>query len=101
MSGQTELNIYESGADDASFTLDGDTVSVVADGFIGPELDIEAIKQEIAGQRFSAALDILESKQSVSSAEIELSPFWIYSIPKASRITIEVNVAEHTLQQQP
>lgn len=68
--------------DEAVFSVS--TISVA-----GPQLDAEAIKKEIAGQKKGATIKAIEARPGIEEAEVTYSPFWVFSTPKrTNRITI-------------
>ncbi|MDB5185928.1 MAG: hypothetical protein JWL85_451 [Candidatus Saccharibacteria bacterium] len=55
----------------------------------GPQLDANAIKAEVAGKKRGDAVSSLRSRPGIKDAEIQYSPFWVYSTPKnADKITV-------------
>lgn len=62
--------------------------------FIGPKLDLDSIKEDIAGKRFSEAREILENIEGVNRAEIDFSPFWVSNVPKSSKTTLDLVISE-------
>jgi hypothetical protein len=61
----------------------------------GPALDVNTIKQQVAGKQAGAIKSQLGSNPDVTSVSVKFSPFWVSSAPKkTSRIT--VNIAKPT-----
>ncbi|HSW85546.1 MAG TPA: hypothetical protein VLF79_02965 [Candidatus Saccharimonadales bacterium] len=57
----------------------------------GPDLNINDIKQQAAGQKAGAIKASLSSNPDVTNVDVKLSPFWISSAPKkTSRITVHI-----------
>ncbi len=55
----------------------------------GPKLEIDKLKQEVAGKRRSEVQKIIQERPGVKDVTIDYSPFWVFSTPKkASRISI-------------
>lgn len=55
----------------------------------GPQLDENAIKNEIAGKKKSQSLSAIQSRPGIKEAQITYSPFWVSSTPKkTSKITV-------------
>ncbi|MBA3758430.1 hypothetical protein H0X10_02250 [Candidatus Saccharibacteria bacterium] len=55
----------------------------------GPQLDENAIKQEIAGKKKNQASNAIKSRPGINDVEISYSPFWVSSTPKkTSKITV-------------
>lgn len=102
---ESELSILDTGLDKAEVSLakrineNRARINIITDGFAGPDFDEAALADEIAGQRFSEAVETLKAKSGVRSVDVNLSPFWVFSVPNdASKITISVEVEENNLQ---
>lgn len=58
---------------------------------IGPKLDEDQIKEQVAGQKSGAAVAELEQNPDVTDVTVKLSPFWVSSIPKnTKKITVVI-----------
>lgn len=56
---------------------------------VGPKIDIEQLKREVAGKKRSEVQRIIQDRPGVRDVNIDYSPFWVYSTPKKTgRITI-------------
>lgn len=56
-----------------------------------PRLSLDALKDKLAGRSQEEAEQYLKGLASVRTASVELSPFWVRSVPKISkRITIDL-----------
>lgn len=91
-------SITDYGLDEARFSLqsvnqDGADVSVHATVIAGAQLDVDAIKQEVAGKKAGEARDIISEYPGVTNVEVDYSPFWVKSIPKKTD-KINVNIEE-------
>ncbi len=89
--------LLDNGLDDATTEVGTRTATAIsfslgARGFAGPDINTDDLAKEIAGKRFSEAQSIILSKAGVKAVKIDLSPFWVTHAPRASRITISVNV---------
>ena len=63
---------------------------------LGPDFDNEQLQKELMGKRYNDALDYLKSQEQVNQAEISLSPFWVFKLPKkADQIHIQVIIPEN------
>lgn len=79
---------------DISATDDEFVFNVEAEGIIGPDLDEENLKEQLAGQHYQDAIDIIESISNVTRVQIDLDPFWTSSVPNnPDRIDISFEVA--------
>lgn len=82
---------YQLGAKKNSRTNINVQTKVVA----GPEIDQEAIKQEIMGKKRGEAEQILKARPGIKEARIETSPFWSYAVPKkSSKISFVIEEAD-------
>lgn len=67
----------------------------------GPEVDQKAIKSEIAGKKRGEAEQLLSTKTGYKEVRIDLSPFWVYSVPKKEakiNIVVEQNNGQELTQ---
>lgn len=94
----TTQKIYDSGASKAVVSVierpSSDTVKInfASKVSIGPLLEQSVIASEIAGKKAGEAKQLLESKPGVTRADIELKPFWVFSIPtNTSKISVTIN----------
>ena len=93
----SERRIYESGAETAKFadfkqSEDGKTATLQlsATGQVGPKIDDNEIKEQVAGKRFGEIEGDLKAIDGVSDVDVQFSPFWVQTVPTdASKITIE------------
>jgi len=103
--GESDQSILDTGIDQAAVSISAKvsetnmTIGVKTNGFAGPKLDEAALKEEIKNKRYSEAISIIESKDGVKQANIELSPFWVSHVPgRTGKINIDIEVSDHTLQ---
>jgi hypothetical protein len=88
--------ILDHGLANAAFLLqdskpEGMTVAMQTTVIAGPDLDVNAIKQQIAGKKSGDAEKLIKAYPGVTDVSVEYRPFWVGSIPKkASKITITV-----------
>lgn len=84
--------VLNDGLDTATFTVSGKDnpkVSVTTSVTIGPNLDTEAIKKEIAGKKKGETIQIIESRPSIEGVTVDYSPFWVFKTPiNTNKITI-------------
>jgi hypothetical protein len=63
----------------------------------GPQLDAEAIKSEIAGEKKARTREIIESWPGVIEVDVQYSPFWVFVTPdKPNKIFITFLKADGT-----
>ncbi len=95
---QTAQKIYSTGADGvklSDYTRDGDaqSVRIIATGKIGPVINEDKIKQQVAGKRYGDIREELTSIDGVSDVDVKFSHFWVRKVPKkVNKITVEFNV---------
>ncbi len=96
---QPNQTIFKTGLDDATLTKTGgkgagkQIFQLKTDGYAGPDANIDELRGKLAGQSFGTAKSILEDIPGVSEADIDLSPFWVYSLPRRQgSIAITINV---------
>lgn len=88
--------ILDYGLDNAAFTLqnrqgDRATVGLRSVLVAGPDLDLDEIKDRIAGLKASEARSAIEENPGVTDVQVSYGPFWVRSIPKnTSKINITV-----------
>ncbi len=84
--------VQNDGLDNATFTVQGKDnpqVTVVTSVTIGPNLDTNAIKKEIAGKMKGQTKQIIESRPSIKGVTINYSPFWVIKTPSdPNKVTI-------------
>lgn len=92
----TKQKILDYGLSNAVFGLqsqnpDGATVTMQATIIVGSELNIDTIKQQVAGKKAGDAQAIIKQYPGVTEVTVHYSPFWVNAIPKnTSKITVTV-----------
>lgn len=85
-----KINDGAAGLSDGQVALNINTTVVV-----GPDINQDSLKQQIAGKKSGEAQDILGQVSGLSDPKVDLSPFWVGRIPKnTSKITIEIQQAD-------
>jgi hypothetical protein len=93
-------SILSEGLDKATFNLTNNTansaqLTMGTVATVGPDLDVNAIKQAAIGKRIGEVKSQLANRPGVKSVDVSLSPFWVSAVPKkTTRIT--VNIAKPT-----
>ena len=65
------------------------TLSLQATVVAGPDLNEEAIKNEVVGKKRGDIQNLLKGRPGINEVEVAYSPFWVQSTPKStSKITI-------------
>lgn len=87
--------VQEDGLDKATYTVksvadNGDTtIEVNTKAVVGPDINTEALKAEVAGKKSGQTADIVKALPSVKDVQVKYSPFWVSRTPKkVSKITI-------------
>lgn len=57
------------------------TVNLSAAGKIGPNIDKEAVKNQVKGKRFGDVQSLLEGIKGVENVDIKFSYFWVTTVP--------------------
>ena len=71
------------------------SVTVTANGQVGPKINDNDIKEQVKGQRYGEAQSQLETISGVDSVDVKFWPFWVNSVPNdTKRITIEFKLNE-------
>jgi hypothetical protein len=89
-------SILSEGLTTASFTVQnssnsGAQLAMQTVATAGPQLDITAIKQEVAGKKSGDVQGLLEANPDVTGVTVKLSPFYVTSVPKnTSKITVTI-----------
>lgn len=82
--GGQELGVIDNGLEEADIERNqgGDMVFTLrAEGVLGPDIPEDELKNALAGKSYTEAIDHIESKPSVTTAEVNLSPLWVSSVP--------------------
>lgn len=62
---------------------------------VGPDINQDDLRQELAGKKKGAAEDLLKSRPGIIEPTVKLSPFWVTSVPgKASKVTFEIQQSD-------
>jgi hypothetical protein len=69
------------------------TVQFSTTGYIGPKINISQLTQEIVGDKTASVQQTIGVLPNVKSVTVHFSPFWVDTIPKASRTTVKLEVA--------
>lgn len=87
--------VYDNGFDGAelsNFRVSGDTLTatLTATGQIGPDIDEDAIKEQVKGMRYGEVQSTLEAIDGVSEVDVQFSYFWVWTVPNnVEKIDIE------------
>lgn len=96
------MQIQEDGIDKAIFRVgtrqgNGDTpITMQTQVVLGPKINEEQVKQDIAGKKRGDAQEIIKKIDGVKDVNVDFSPFWVNVIPKnTSKITIKYQEANN------
>jgi hypothetical protein len=93
---EKEQKIVDYDEKDVRFEKEDDAFTVIARPKAGPDIDLDALAEKLAGKRFSEAIAIAEDEQDVTEAKVRLRPFWVFSVPgNPEKITITIESPEN------
>jgi len=88
--------VQDNGLDNATFKIiksepnGRTTLSLETQVGIGPRIDTEALKRDIAGKKGGETENIIRAFPGVKEVEVKYSPFWVGKTPKnTQKITVE------------
>lgn len=92
--------VQDYGLSGATFKVDktdnngGDEISVNTQVAVGPKIDENQLKTEIAGKKRGDTENIIKALPGVKETDVDYSPFWVTKTPKkTSKITIKFEKA--------
>lgn len=95
---QATQKVYDAGLKTAKVDVierpsaESTKISIAVTSKIGPNINVDVLKKDLAGKRAGEAKQFIEARPGVNRADILLSPFWVSAIPKnTSKTTIIVN----------
>ncbi len=100
IAGKSNQKIYDDGSKDVKFTQftnqnSNPAVRVTANGKIGPEINEDKVKEQVAGKRYGDIQASLESIDGVSDVDTKFWPFWVRTVPNdVKRITVEFKLQD-------
>ncbi|HUA13064.1 MAG TPA: hypothetical protein VL989_01015 [Candidatus Sulfotelmatobacter sp.] len=88
--------IIDYGIDHASYSVNSQnssaaqiTMNTVV--FVGPQLNVNKIKAQAAGQKAGAVKAVISTNPNVTNVTVHIKPFWYSTVPKnPSRITVHI-----------
>ncbi|TAH35401.1 hypothetical protein EYC59_02380 [Candidatus Saccharibacteria bacterium] len=70
------------------------SVAFSAKSIAGPDIDTNALREQVAGKKSGEIKSQLGALPGVTSVEVSYSPFWVHSTPKnVSKITVQIDKA--------
>jgi hypothetical protein len=95
ISGTASQRIYDDGISKvvlAGYNVSGGTttVNIATTGQIGPNIDTDAVKQQVKGKKSGEVQALLSSINGVSNVQVNFSYIWVTSIPKdTSKVDVQ------------
>jgi hypothetical protein len=94
----SKQKVQDAGIDKATFSVaslsnSGGQVTMDAKAIAGPDIDVASIRRDAAGKKAGEIKSDLGSNPGIKSVDVDLSPFWVSSVPKDTS-KIKVVVAE-------
>jgi hypothetical protein len=92
----SKQSILSEGLDKANFAVNASTstsaqLTMQTNAEVGPDLDTDAIKQDSLGKKPADVRKQLQGNPDVQDVDVNLSPFWVSSVPKkASKVTVKI-----------
>lgn len=89
------LAAIETGLEEAEISASDEdmTYTLAASGVLGPDLQIDSLKEELAGMAYTDAIERIESIPNVTRVRIDLSPFWASNVTSnPDKINIEFEI---------
>lgn len=72
----------------------GATVNIATTGQFGPDINKQAIKNEVKGKNYGDVQSLINNINGVSNVDIKFSYFWVTTIPNdTNKINVEFNIA--------
>ena len=100
ISDRDNQRVYANGSDDvtfAEFRVNDDTATTVitANGQVGPDIQEEAIKEQVKGKEFGEVQSEIEAIDGVQNVDVTFWPFWVNSVPNSiEKIMVEFKLNE-------
>jgi cytoskeletal protein RodZ len=94
--------VQDEGLDHATFNVDnasatGAQVTMDTKAVAGPDIDINSIKNNAVGQKAGKIKGDLEGNPGIKSVDVNLSPFWVSTVPKkTSKIKVVISKPKTT-----
>ena len=90
-----DQSIIKDGFEDLKLTPgEGGAYNLTTVAYLGPNLNLDQIKEEVAGKKKGEAIQIVEAVEGVNSVKVKIRPFWSSALPAKDKIEIKIEVAE-------
>ena len=72
-------------------TATGASVSMEAKSEVGPQIDVNALKKQLAGKKSGDVKSLIKQTPGVTDVDVKLSPAWVNAVPsKSGKVTIKI-----------
>lgn len=93
--------ILDNGLSTANFTVNNQNstsaqISMSATASVGPQINVDDIKQQSLGKKPGEVRDMLSSNQDITKVDVKLSPFFVTSVPNSDK-KVNVVIVKPTL----
>lgn len=101
LSKETSQRVYDAGEQKAQLNEfaandKGATITIVATGQVGPQIDDNNVKNRVKGKQFGDIQSDLQSISGVRDVQVNFFPFWVKTVPNDSeRISIKFNLQDN------
>ena len=76
-------------------TTDGANVSMSTKSLAGPQLNVDKLKQQLAGKKSGDVKSYIKQTPGVTDVTVKYSPFWVSKVPgKSSKVTINITKSD-------
>jgi len=96
---EEKQQVVSTGLDNATFSVEGDQITVDTIVTAGPKLDVPATIDQIAGKKRGEVEAIIVANPGVKEVRIDYNPFWVTSTPKKTS-KIQIVFEDSTNEQQ-
>jgi hypothetical protein len=99
--GGGDQTIYDNGMDNLIFSVVEKTsatkmaIKVYADSYIGPNININTLAQDVSGKRFGEVESFVKNKPGVIDVKVIFEPFWIFSAPHPDKIDVQLSINDN------
>ncbi len=94
----SKQSVLKNGLDTARFKLvdkrknDEMVFQIITTGLAGPDINKQAIAESVTGKRSGDAMNLIKNSNDVSDVRVKITPFWITSIPKPQKTTVNISI---------
>ncbi|HEU4830775.1 MAG TPA: hypothetical protein VFS65_01220 [Candidatus Saccharimonadales bacterium] len=98
--GSDDQRIYNDGIDRVKLSgyiksSDGERINIATTGHIGPNIDKDAIKEQVKGLRYGDVQALIGAIEGVSEVDTQFSYFWVTTVPNdTGKIDVEFKLQD-------